>query len=120
MKPVKNGNRAKSGKIGRGVSAVLENRAKSGEDQNPKKVPCFSAVVNKTTTNENETVPEIPGVDQLDAAPAGSRIYVADFFSDEIALLTKRATRVLDRTAIFIAPRVGWPKSIYWKSEVSK
>lgn len=120
MKPVKNGIRAKSGKIGHGVSPVLENKAKSGTDIIREKTTCLSAVVNKTATNETDLLPEIPGVEQLDAAPAGSKVYVADFYSDEVELLTKRATRVLNRAAIFIAPRIGWPKSIYWKPEATR
>lgn len=106
-------NRAKSGK-------KPENRAKSGKTRKSKKVPCLSRLVSKTTS-QDETIPEIPGVDQLDAAPAGSKLHVGNFFSDEVPLLVKRATCVLDRSAIFIAPRVGWPKAIYFKpSEASK
>lgn len=101
-------NRAKSGKI-------LDNRAKSGKTEKLEKRPCLAVVVNKPTTSKDETIPEIPGVDQLDEVPAGSRPHATGFFDDEVALLTKRAKCVLDRTAIFIAPRIGWPKGIYWK-----
>lgn len=117
MKPVNSENRAKSGV---GVSGIGQNRAKSGKTKNPKKGACLSRPVSKSTTNESDLLPEIPGVDQFDDAPAGSRVYVPNFYSDEVALLTKRATRVLDRAAIFIAPRIGWPKSIYWKPEAAR
>lgn len=92
--------------------------AKSGTDGFSKKAPCESRDVSKSTTNETQV--EIPGVDQLDAAPVGSLRYVpGDFQAYESALLAKRASRALDRTAIFIAPRIGWPKSIYWKGAQS-
>lgn len=90
-------------------------RAKSGKTRFSKKAPCESRLVSKTTSQE-ETIPEIPGVAQLDAAPAGSVRYApGDFQSYEAELLAKRASRALDRSAIFIAPRVGWPKAIYWR-----
>lgn len=117
MKPVNNNVRAKSGKIGhRGMRRL----AKSGTDGFLKKTPCDARLVSKSTsTKPEDTIPEIPGVDQLESAPAGSVIYVANFFDDEAALLVRRAKAVLDRSQIFIAPRIGWPKSIYWK-EVAK
>lgn len=103
------GNRGKSGKIPR-------NRGKSGKRTKSKKVPCLSGDVQKTATNTDELLPEIPGVEQLDAIPEGSKVFCSDFYKDEAAILTRRATNVLDRRSIFIAPKVGWPKGIYWRA----
>lgn len=119
MKPVNSRIRAKSGKIGhRGIRRT----GKSGTDDFSKKAPCKTHLVSKTTTKETPSdISEIPGVEQLEAAPDGSVRYVpGDFYSDEAELIVKRATRALDRSKIFIAPRVGWPKGIYRKPTEAK
>lgn len=113
MKPVNRNIPVKSGKIRK--KGIIR-PGKSGKTPKPEKVPCLSRLVSKnTTTSTDQTIPEIPGVEQLDSVPPGSKEFVAGFQSDEVAILIKRAKNVLDRSDIFIAPRVGWPKSIYWR-----
>lgn len=111
-KPVNKNIRSFSGKIGETSSGRLE---LSGKRPKPEKVPCLTLDVPRTETNSEDLIEEIPGVDQLDEVIPGSKVVVDGFYSDEASLLIKRATRVSDRRAVFIAPRVGWPKGIYRK-----
>lgn len=109
--------RGKSGKIGE-RGAVR--RGKSGKTGNRQKAPCLSRDVQNTAPANAELLPNIPGVEQLDFIPVGSKLICDGFFADEAALLKQRATGVMDRRTIFVFPRVGWPKGIYRKPETQE
>lgn len=103
MEPV---NRKNSGEVRRKSGGTQGN---SGNQKARKKLVVKSArSMNKTTTSEKSSpVPEIPGVDQLDAPETGARPLAGPYYSDEIEALVEMAKTARGRAKqgrIFIAP----------------
>ena len=101
--------------------AAARNGSQCSVSANPEfSNPVLNSAQQRNMSTPNQTLPPIDGIEQLAEPIDGSKRFTRWYYADNAADLVEDVTALPIRENHFIAPLLGWPKSIYRKPTEAK